>query len=110
MSEGLLHPARSLRNIELYLALKFKYTYMYCIIRMPTRSLTIKEEAYRALKARKKEGESFTDVILRLTGNKGSAKRLLEMMDELHSPELASRVEEASKDFRKNFKTRDVML
>lgn len=89
---------------------KFKYTYMYSIIRMPTRSLTIKEEAYRALKARKKEGESFTDVILRLTGNKGSAKRLLEMMDELHSPELASNVEEASKDFRKSFKTRDVTL
>lgn len=75
---------------------------------MPTRSLTIKEEAYRALKAKKKEGESFTDVILRLTENKGSARKLLEMMDELYSPELADNIEKASKKFRKNFKTRDV--
>lgn len=75
---------------------------------MPTRSLTIKEEAYRALKAKKKEGESFTDVILRLTENKGSARRLLEMIDDFHSPELADSIEAASKKFRKNFKTRDV--
>ena len=76
---------------------------------MPTRTLSITEEAYRALKAKKKEGESFTDVILRLTGNKGSARRL-EMMDELHSPELADRVEQASREFHKSFKTRDVEL
>jgi predicted CopG family antitoxin len=77
---------------------------------MPTRSLTIKEEAYRALKAKKKEGESFTDVILRLTENRGSARRLLEMMDEFHSPELADNIEAVSKKFRKNFKTRDVKI
>lgn len=68
---------------------------------MPTRSLTIKEEAYRALKAKKKEGESFTDIILRLTENKGSARRLLEMIDGFHSPELADGIEAASKKFRK---------
>lgn len=77
---------------------------------MPTRTLSITEEAYRALKAKKKEGESFTDVILRLTGNKGSARRLLEMMDEMHSPELADRVEQSSKEFRKSFKTRDIEI
>ncbi|AIC16408.1 antitoxin VapB family protein [Nitrososphaera viennensis] len=77
---------------------------------MPTRTLSITEEAYRALKASKKEGESFTDVILRLTGSKGSARRLLEMMDEMYSPELADRVEQASKESRRSFKTRDVEL
>jgi predicted CopG family antitoxin len=77
---------------------------------MPTRTLSITEEAYRALKASKKEGESFTDVILRLTANKGSARRLLEMMDEMYSPELADRVEHASKESRESFKTRDVEL
>jgi predicted CopG family antitoxin len=71
-----------------------------------TRTLSITEEAYRALKAKKKEGESFTDVILRLTGNKDSARRLLEMMDELHSPDLADKVEQASKEFRDGFRTR----
>lgn len=53
-----------------------------------------------------REGESFTDVILRLTGNRGSIKRLLEIVDELHSPELAYNIEQASKEFRKNFKLR----
>lgn len=56
---------------------------------MPTRSLTIKEKAHRALKAKRKEVESFSDVILRLTENRGSAHKLLEMMDELNSSDLA---------------------
>jgi predicted CopG family antitoxin len=79
---------------------------------MPTRSLTVKEEAYQALKAMKKENESFTDVILRLTSQKGNARRLLEAMknEEFRSPELADKVEEASREFRKNFKTRDIVL
>lgn len=79
---------------------------------MPTRSLTVKEEAYQALKAMKKENESFTDVILRLTSQRGNARRLLEAMknEEFHSPELADRVEEESKEFRKNFRLRDIEL
>ncbi|WP_435064169.1 antitoxin VapB family protein [Halobaculum sp. EA56] len=35
---------------------------------MGTKSLTITDEAYERLKADKREGESFTDTILRLTG------------------------------------------
>lgn len=35
---------------------------------MATKTLTITEEAYEKLKAHKREGESFTDTILRLTG------------------------------------------
>lgn len=35
---------------------------------MGTKSLTITEEAYDRLKEHKREGESFTDTILRLTG------------------------------------------
>ena len=34
---------------------------------MATKSLTITEEAYHRLKSHKREGESFTDTILRLT-------------------------------------------
>jgi predicted CopG family antitoxin len=77
---------------------------------MPTRTLTIKEEAYQALKTKKKQGESFTDVILRLTGGAGSARQLLDMMDELHSPTLAKNIEAESEKFRKNFKTRNVRV
>jgi hypothetical protein len=47
-------------------------------------------------------------VILRLTENKGSARKPLEMMDELQSPKLADGVEKASKEFRTKFKTREV--
>lgn len=36
---------------------------------MGTKSLTITDEAYERLKERKREGESFTDVINRLTGS-----------------------------------------
>jgi len=36
---------------------------------MGTKSLTITDEAYERLKAHKREGESFTDTILRLTGD-----------------------------------------
>lgn len=36
---------------------------------MGTKSLTITEEAYDRLKERKREGESFTETILRLTGD-----------------------------------------
>ncbi|MCL9813565.1 antitoxin VapB family protein [Natranaeroarchaeum aerophilus] len=36
---------------------------------MATKSLTITEEAYERLKAHKREDESFTDTILRLTGS-----------------------------------------
>ncbi|WP_436907633.1 antitoxin VapB family protein [Halosimplex marinum] len=35
---------------------------------MGTKSLTITEEAYEQLKAHKREDESFTETILRLTG------------------------------------------
>ena len=34
---------------------------------MTTKSVTIKQSAYEALKSRKREGESFSDVVLRLT-------------------------------------------
>ena len=36
---------------------------------MGTKSLTITEEAYNRLKEHKREEESFTDTILRLTGS-----------------------------------------
>jgi len=36
---------------------------------MGTKTLTITEEAYERLRAHKRDDESFTDTILRITGN-----------------------------------------
>lgn len=37
---------------------------------MPTRTISITEEAYERLKAKKEKNESFTDVINRVTGKR----------------------------------------
>ncbi len=42
------------------------YVYVY-VYTMATKTITITEEAYKQLKEHKREGESFTDTILRLT-------------------------------------------
>lgn len=79
---------------------------------MASKTIMISEEAYEVLKRRKKPNESFTDVILRLGAEKGSAKRLLELAKEFEpiSPETAKIMEKTSREFRKNFKTRDFEL
>lgn len=100
------------------------------------KTITIRDEVYRKLVGAKQKDESFSELLERLLAeaysvdvatklrgqarfsNKAKMKselkgfraesRLLGMMDELHSPELADRVEQASKEFRRNFKTRKV--
>ena len=72
--------------------------------------ITISNEAYNALRYAKKEGETFSDVILRKFG-KGSPAVLLAYLKETGpNPDLADAVEEASRELRKNFKTRKVKL
>jgi hypothetical protein len=48
----------------------------------------------------------------KITSKKRSANRLIKAFEggEFYSPDLADAVEKASKEFRKNFKTRDVEL
>ncbi|MEW6044180.1 MAG: antitoxin VapB family protein [Thermoproteota archaeon] len=70
---------------------------------MPDRVLKIHEQAYKALKSKKRKNETFSDVILRLT-QKNNAHRLLELMDELYSPDLADSIETTSEEFRNNFR------
>ena len=79
---------------------------------MSRKSIRISEEAYQAIKRLKKSNESFSDTILRLASKRSNARQLLQAMDngKLYSPELADRVEEASLEFRKNFRLRDVQF
>jgi predicted CopG family antitoxin len=77
---------------------------------MATITITITDAAYKALKAEKKEGESFSDVILRKfqRGNPAAIKAVF--MELGPDPELADAIEKASRDLRKNFKTRKVEI
>lgn len=77
---------------------------------MAHKNITISEEAYSALAARKKENESFTDVILRVTSDKGKASSLLRLIDSWSPDEdLARSVESAMRSTRKA-KLRNVKL
>jgi len=88
------------------------YRYVYILCDMASKTIMISDKAYEVLKRRKRPNESFTDVIIRLGSEKGSVKRLLELAqsNEPISSDTAKIMEEASKEFRKNFKTRDVEL
>lgn len=69
---------------------------------MAHKNITISEEAYSALAARKKENESFTDVILRVTSDRGKTSSLLKLVDGWTPDEdLARSVESAMKSTRK---------
>jgi predicted CopG family antitoxin len=74
---------------------------------MPSITITISEEAYKVLKAAKKEDESFSDVILRIFP-RGHPRRILAYLRD-HKPldeETAESIREASKELRHNFKAR----
>jgi len=50
---------------------------------MGTKSLTVTDEAYDRLKEHKREGESFTDTILRLTGDDRDVMKGFGMMSDV---------------------------
>lgn len=66
----------------------------------------LSDEAYKLLKTEKKEGESFSDVILRTFG-KGSPAAIKAVVRSMKpNPDLSQSVKQASKEMRKNFKMR----
>lgn len=70
------------------------------------KTIMISDRAYRALQRRKKEGESFTDLILREfpEGNAGEILAIVKSMKP--DLELSESMRRASQEFRKNFKLR----
>jgi len=67
---------------------------------MPTRTISISEEAYEKLKSLKtSEKDSFSDVIMKYYPKK---RKLSEVLADIGSnPELADAIERASRDMRK---------
>jgi predicted CopG family antitoxin len=76
---------------------------------MPSTTITISEDAYKALKAEKKEGESFSAVILRKFGRGSPSAIRRYFLERDANPDLANAIG-ASRELRKNFRTRKVEL
>ena len=70
-------------------------------------TITRSDEAYKILKAQKKEGESFSDVILR-TFPTGHRARILAALQERPplDEETAENIRKVSEDLRRNLKLR----
>ncbi|MDA4114270.1 MAG: antitoxin VapB family protein [Thaumarchaeota archaeon] len=60
---------------------------------MATKNIAISEEAYQRLKALKRPGESFTDVIERMTRSRGVLD-LLGLLSKAEAEEAAERIRE----------------
>ncbi len=69
------------------------YTYTY----MGSKTISITEDAYHRLRARKRRGESFTDVVLRLTERRPLSE-FAGVLDEKTGRALADALEEARRE------------
>ncbi|UUX92288.1 antitoxin VapB family protein [Methanoplanus endosymbiosus] len=66
---------------------------------MASKSISISDEAYERLNALKQNGESFTDVIIRVTPRKRKLSEILkdlEPIDEKAAEEMKKAIEESS--------------
>jgi len=73
---------------------------------MPTRTISITEEAYERLKTRKEKNESFTDVINRITG-KVSIMELAGILSNEEADKLENHIKErrkASREYADNIR------
>ena len=66
---------------------------------MATKTINIRESAYNALKAHKRSAESFSDLILRVTGNEETnICDYLHTLDPIVRQEIAGTVSSAKRD------------
>ncbi|NHI03647.1 hypothetical protein DYY67_2283 [Candidatus Nitrosotalea sp. TS] len=77
---------------------------------MGTTTISLNDEAYRVLKAQKREGESFSDLVLRKFG-KGNPAAILAYLEETKpNIELAESTRKSSEELRKKLKLAKVKL
>ena len=77
---------------------------------MVTKTINIKESAYHALKAHKRAGESYSDVILRVTGGEEKSVRdFLGTIDPAVRSEIAESVKTAKSELDR-IRPRKVLL
>jgi predicted CopG family antitoxin len=77
---------------------------------MGTTTISLSEKAYRILKAQKREGESFSDLVMRKFGKGNPAAILAYLKERDSNPDLADAVEKASEELRMNLKLEKVEL
>lgn len=68
---------------------------------MGTTTISLRDEAYRQLKAKKREDESFSDVVMRLTDAEDTEARIEELAGGLGTA-FAEEVEESSAEVRES--------
>jgi predicted CopG family antitoxin len=69
---------------------------------MVTKTINIRESAYNALKAQKRAGESYSDVILRVTeGEEKGVAEFLQTIDPAVRDEIAGSVKAARKELNR---------
>jgi predicted CopG family antitoxin len=71
---------------------------------MGTTRISLSDEAYRLLKSQKRDGESFSDLIVRKFGKGNPAAILAYLKEQGPDHELAESVKAASEELRRNLK------
>jgi predicted CopG family antitoxin len=72
---------------------------------MATKTITVTETAYDRLKAYKREDESFTDTIVRLTGGERDVWKGFGAMEDVEG--FAEAVEDSREEFEADFRERE---
>ena len=81
-TEPVLRSTRHVHSIPTRTPILRRLTFKYSIhvhTRMGTTTISLKDEAYEQLKAEKRETESFSDVVLRLTATADTEERIEEL-------------------------------
>ena len=73
---------------------------------MATKTITISEDAYNRLEMQKKDGESFSDVIIRLTSQRGKLSDLAGLLSKKDADEMEASIRELRAEFTKSMDRR----